>query len=229
MASRRPIRLLLVGRQGAGKGTQCARISHRFAVPHIATGDMLRAAVQAGSPFGQKAKTFMDRGDLVPDEVIIGVMSERLAEPDAQLRGFVLDGFPRTIDQAEALEELLAPETLDLVVNLEVPVEVVLRRLASRRVCAVCGANYSDELRPLAPGICDHCGGELIQREDDTEAAILRRLEVYEAQTAPLLSFYGARGLLEVVDGIGEPEVVLERIIVALDRHGVEIDGGDRR
>lgn len=217
------MRLLLVGRQGAGKGTQCARISHRFAIPHIATGDMLRAAVQAGSPFGQKARSFMDRGDLVPDEVIIGVMSERLAEPDARLRGFVLDGFPRTTDQARALEELLAPEALDAVVNLEVPVEVVLRRLASRRVCSVCGANYSDELRPVNPGICDHCGGELIQREDDTEQAILRRLEVYETQTAPLLTFYAERGVLEVVDGIGEPETVLARIVEALRRHGVEV------
>jgi adenylate kinase len=225
MASRRPVRLLLVGRQGAGKGTQCARISHRFAIPHIATGDMLRAAVSSGTPFGQKAKAFMDRGDLVPDEVIIGVMSERLAEPDARLRGFVLDGFPRTTDQARALEELLAPEALDVVINLEVPVEVVLGRLGSRRVCSVCGANYSDELRPVTPGICDHCGGELIQREDDTEAAILRRLEVYETQTAPLLTFYAERGVLEVVDGIGEPETVLARIIEALGRHGVEVGG----
>jgi len=225
MPSGHPLRLVLVGRQGAGKGTQCVRVSHRYAIPHISTGDMLRAAVAAGSPFGQRAKSFMDRGELVPDSVINGVIAERLAQPDARLRGFVLDGFPRTKDQAVALNELLAPATLHVVINLEVPVELVLRRLSSRRVCSVCGSIYSDELPPKVADICDNCGGELIQREDDTETAILRRLEIYEQTTTPLLGLYAQMGLLETVDGIGTPDEVLGRISEVLARHGV-FEGG---
>lgn len=225
MAAGRPLRLVVVGRQGAGKGTQCVRVSHRYAIPHISTGDMLRAAVAADSPFGQLAKSFMDRGELVPDSVINGVIAERLEQPDARLRGFVLDGFPRTREQAVALNELLSPESLNMVINLEVPVELVLRRLSSRRVCSVCGSIYSDELPPKNAGICDNCGGELIQREDDTEAAILRRLEIYEQTTTPLLGFYTEMGLLEVVDGVGTPEDVLARISDVLAKHGF-VEGG---
>ncbi|WP_298208900.1 adenylate kinase [Ferrimicrobium sp.] len=210
----------MVGRQGAGKGTQCVRVSHRYAIPHISTGDMLRAAVGAGSPFGQLAKSFMDRGELVPDTVINGVIAERLDQPDARLRGFVLDGFPRTKDQAVELNALLAPASLHMVINLEVSVALVLRRLSSRRVCSVCGSIYSDDLPPKTAGICDNCGGELVQREDDTEAAILRRLEIYEKATAPLLGFYAEMGLLETVDGVGTPDEVLARISEVLAEHG---------
>ncbi|KJE77728.1 adenylate kinase [Ferrimicrobium acidiphilum] len=225
MVAGHPLRLVVVGRQGAGKGTQCVRVSHRYAIPHISTGDMLRAAVAADSPFGQLAKSFMDRGELVPDSVINGVIAERLEQPDARLRGFVLDGFPRTREQAVALNDLLAPASLNMVINLEVPVDLVLRRLSSRRVCSVCGSIYSDELPPRTPGICDNCGGELIQREDDTEAAILRRLEIYEQTTTPLLGFYTEMNLLEIVDGVGTPEVVLGRISEVLASHGF-FEGG---
>jgi adenylate kinase len=225
MVAGHPLRLVVVGRQGAGKGTQCVRVSHRYAIPHISTGDMLRAAVAADSPFGQLAKSFMDRGELVPDSVINGVIAERLEQPDARLRGFVLDGFPRTKEQAVELNELLAPASLNMVINLEVPVQLVLRRLSSRRVCSVCGSIYSDELPPRTSGICDHCGGELVQREDDTEAAILRRLEIYEQTTTPLLGFYTDMGLLEVVDGVGAPDEVLGRISEVLANYGF-FEGG---
>ncbi|WP_298336871.1 adenylate kinase [Ferrimicrobium sp.] len=220
MVSGHPLRLVLVGRQGAGKGTQCVRVSHRYAIPHISTGDMLRAAVAGGSPFGQLAKSYMDRGELVPDSVINGVIAERLEQPDARLRGFVLDGFPRTKDQAIELNALLEPASLHMVINLEVSVALVLRRLSSRRVCSVCGSIYSDELPPKTVGICDNCGGELVQREDDTEAAILRRLEIYEKTTTPLLGFYADMGLLETVDGVGTPDEVLGRISDVLAKHG---------
>ncbi|MCL5973066.1 MAG: nucleoside monophosphate kinase [Actinobacteria bacterium] len=220
MTAAHPLRLVLVGRQGAGKGTQCVRVSHRYAIPHLDLVSRQCAAVAAGSPFGQLAKSFMDRGELVPDSVINGVIAERLEQPDARLRGFVLDGFPRTKDQAEALNELLSPASLHIVINLEVPVDLVLRRLSSRRVCSVCGSIYSDELPPKTAGICDNCGGELIQREDDTEAAILRRLEIYEETTTPLLGLYADLGLLETVDGIGTPDEVLGRISDVLARHG---------
>jgi len=216
-----PLRIALLGRQGAGKGTQATRISHHFAIVHIATGDMLRAAVRAGTPFGEKAKAYIDRGELVPDAVIIGVVSERLAEPDAARRGFVLDGFPRTIAQAEALDALLAPARLDVVVDLEVPEWLVVERLASRRVCSVCGANYSTTLQPRVDWTCDVCGGEVVQRSDDTEEAIRRRLAAYEEQTTPLIAYYREQGVLEVVDGVGEPDEVHERILEALARHGI--------
>jgi len=220
-----PIRIVLLGRQGAGKGTQATRISHHFAIAHISTGDMLRAAVRAGTPFGEKAKAYIDRGELVPDSVIIGVVAERLAEPDAARRGFVLDGFPRTREQAEALDAILDGARLGVVVDLEVPEWLVLERLASRRVCSVCGANYSTEMPPRADWTCDVCGGEVVQRADDTEEAIRRRLEAYEAQTAPLIDFYREQGILEVVDGVGDPEEVHERILEALARHGIVGEG----
>ncbi len=221
-----PIRIALLGRQGAGKGTQAMRISHHFAIAHISTGDMLRAAVRAGTPFGEKAKAYLQRGELVPDAVIVGVVAERLGEPDAKRRGFVLDGFPRTLHQAEALESILLPEGLGVVVNLEVPEWLVLERLASRRVCSVCGANYSVAMPPHVDWTCDVCGGEVVQRADDTEEAIRRRLAAYESATAPLIAFYEGRGLLETVDGVGDPEEVHERMLEALARHGIVGEAG---
>lgn len=212
-----PTRLVILGKQGAGKGTQCVRLSHHYVVPHISTGDMLRLAARAGTEFGKVANQFMEGGELVPDDVITGVVSERLAEPDARARGFILDGFPRTTAQAEALARNLAPDELDLVIYLEVPTELVLVRLASRRVCSVCGANYSLASPPRRDWICDSCGGEVIQREDDTEAAIQRRLDLYEAQTTPLIDFYATQGKLTVISGLGDPNNVMERIVEALD------------
>jgi len=217
----KPVRLVLLGRQGAGKGTQCVRISHALAIPHISTGDMLRAAAKSGTPFGLEAKSYMDSGKLLPDEVILGVVSERLREPDARLRGFVLDGFPRTDAQARSLDGIVAPDGLSAVINLEVARELVLSRIASRRVCVVCGANYSVNAPPKEDWSCDLCGGEVLQREDDEEEAVTRRLDLYESTTLPLLSYYGESGLLETVDGVGDPDEVMGRIMDVLIGRGV--------
>ena len=181
------VRLVVLGKQGAGKGTQCVRLSHHYVVPHISTGDMLRAAVKTGSSLGLKVKETMDRGELLGDDIIMEMVADRLGEPDARARGFILDGCPRTTQQAESLAALLAPDRLDLTVDIEVPTTQVLRRLASRRVCTDCGANFSVSSPPVVNWTCDVCGGEVIQRQDDTEEAIRRRLELYERQTAPLI------------------------------------------
>ncbi|MGH9093766.1 MAG: adenylate kinase [Acidimicrobiales bacterium] len=211
-------RLVILGKQGAGKGTQALRISRHYVVPHIATGDMFRSAVRSGSEFGQKAKQFLDDGDLVPDDVVVGVVRERLTHDDTTHRGFILDGFPRTVNQAEALAEILEPKGLDLVANLEVDTETDLSRLASRRVCVDCGANYSiTDNPPRVQGICDVCGGEVVQRDDDTEAAIRRRLELYEQETAPLISWYEERGLLASIVATGAPDEVTDRLVGEVD------------
>ena len=210
-------RLVVLGKQGAGKGTQCVRLARHYAVPHISTGDMFRAAVKSGSEFGKKAFQYMGSGELVPEDLVIGMVRERLSQDDARLRGFVLDGYPRTVQQAEALDEILAPEGVELVVDLEVATEVVLKRLASRRVCIDCGTNYSVEKPPSVDWTCDVCGGKVVQRQDDTEVAIRRRLELYEEQTAPLIAWYLARDKLVTVDGVGEPDRVTTRLIRAID------------
>jgi len=209
-------RLVMLGRQGAGKGTQCTRLSRHFVVPHISTGDMLRAAVKEGTEFGRKAQEYMQAGELLPDDIIIGVVEERLLKDDTRNRGYILDGFPRTQEQAESLAEITVDQPLDLVVDLDVPTEVVLVRLASRRVCVDCGANYSVQSPPKHGWTCDHCGGEVIQRADDTEEAIKRRLDIYEAETAPLIQWYEERGLLMVVDGDGDADEVTARLIRAI-------------
>jgi adenylate kinase len=207
-------RLIVLGKQGAGKGTQAVRLSRHFVVPHISTGDMFRAAVRSGSEFGQLAQAYLDAGDLVPDEVTIGVVRERLALRDTAMRGFILDGFPRTVLQAEALAEMMFPVELDLVINLDIDTETVLVRLAGRRVCGDCGANYSIvENPPRVKGLCDVCGGEIIQRADDTESAIRRRLELYERETAPLANWYDERGLLATLTAVGTPDQVTDRIV----------------
>jgi len=210
-------RLVLLGRQGAGKGTQCVRLSRHYVVPHISTGDILRAAVREGTEFGKKAKAIMDAGDLVPDDIMVGIVDERLDRDDTRSRGFILDGFPRTVAQARALVEITQPRGIDLVLNLEVPREVVLARLASRRVCLDCGANYSTERPPRYGATCDVCGGDVIQREDDTVEAINRRLDLYEAETAPLIAWFDERGLLVEVDGAGDPDAVFDRLVEVID------------
>ncbi|MFP5321755.1 MAG: adenylate kinase [Acidimicrobiia bacterium] len=210
-------RLVMLGRQGAGKGTQCTRLSRHFVVPHISTGDMLRAAVKEGTEFGRKAQEYMQAGELLPDDIIIGVVEERLLKDDTRNRGYILDGFPRTQDQAESLAEITTDQPLDLVIDLDVPTEIVLVRLASRRVCVDCGANYSVQSPPKHGWTCDHCGGEVVQRADDTEEAITRRLDIYEAETAPLIQWYEERGLLMVVDGTGDADEVTARLIRAID------------
>ena len=211
-------RLIILGKQGAGKGTQCVRLSRHYVVPHISTGDMFRAAVKSRSELGEKAKEFMDAGELVPDEVVMGLVAERLGLDDTKARGFVLDGFPRTVHQAKGLAEMLAPDEIDLVVNLEVPTEVVLRRLAGRRVCVDCGANYSVDSPPRLNWTCDLCGGEVVQREDDTEAAIRRRLDLYERETRPLVDWYAERDLLSVLDGVGDPDEITGGLVRVVDQ-----------
>jgi adenylate kinase len=212
------VRLVILGKQGAGKGTQCVRLARHYVVPHISTGDMLRAAARSETEFGKKAKEFMDAGELVPDEVMIGVVQERLEYDDTALRGFILDGFPRTAGQAQALDEILgSARALDLALDLEVDTTVVLERLASRRVCSVCGAIYSAASPPHVDATCDHCGGEVVQRDDDQPEAIERRLRLYEEQTAPLIAWYLERNKLVAVDGLGSPDVVFGRLVRAID------------
>jgi adenylate kinase len=221
--------LVVLGKQGAGKGTQCVRLSHHFVVPHISTGEMLRAAVKSRSPLGLKAREMMDRGELLGDDIIMEMVGQRIAEPDARARGFILDGCPRTTHQAEMLADLLAPIDIDLTVDIEVPTAQVLRRLAGRRVCTDCGANYSVDAPPKVNWTCDMCGGEVVQRPDDTEEAIRRRLDLYEHETAPLIDWYDARDQLVRVNGVGSPDVVLRRIIRSLEQRQARRRGGSSR
>jgi adenylate kinase len=178
---------------------------------------MLRAAVKQNTPIGQKAKDLMDRGELLGDDLIMDMVAERLGESDVRARGFVLDGCPRTVAQAVQLAEVLAPYDLDLAIDIEIHTGQVLRRLAARRVCVDCGANYSLSSPPLINWTCDVCGGEVVQREDDTEDAIFRRLELYENQTAPLIQWYRARDQLEIVPGTGSPDAVTRRMVKVIE------------
>jgi adenylate kinase len=193
------------------------RLSHHYVIPHISTGDMLRAAVKAGTPLGRDAARYLDDGELIPDEIVLKMVGERLDQDDTRSRGFVLDGFPRTVAQAVGLDELLAPDELDLVIDLEVPTDVVLGRLASRRVCVDCGAIYSTATPPGVRWICDVCGGEVVQREDDTEAAIKRRLDLYDNETSPLIEWYENAGKLVTVSGLGGPDEVSDRLVELVD------------
>ena len=207
-------RVVFLGAPGAGKGTQARRLAAGSGVPQIATGDMLREAVAEGTPLGREAKRYMDQGALVPDEVVIGLVDERLSRPDAG-PGYVLDGFPRTVAQAEALDALLGRrgQDLDRVVFFDVSREELLRRLTGRRICRRCGtAFHLVSAPPKTEGRCDQCGGELYQREDDAESTVARRLDVYQTQTAPLLDYYGKRGLLVRVAGEGPVDHVAAAI-----------------
>jgi adenylate kinase len=178
---------------------------------------MLRGAVRSGSQLGLEARGYLDAGELIPDSIVIELVAERLTHADTSSRGFILDGFPRTVAQAEALADLLAPRGLEVVIDLVVDTEVVLKRLASRRVCTDCGANYSVEKPPRTEWVCDICGGEVVQREDDTEVAIRRRLELYERETAPLIAWYAEQGILVNVDGMGPPDEVSMRLVRVVD------------
>jgi adenylate kinase len=211
------VRLVVLGKQGAGKGTQCVRLSHHYVVPHVSTGDMLRGEVKSKSLVGQRAQALMDKGELIPDELVMEMVGSRLSERDAMGRGFVLDGCPRTTVQAESLQDIVHPFGLDLVVDLEVPTTLVMKRLASRRVCVDCGANYSTAAPPMVNWTCDVCGGEVIQREDDTEEAIERRLNLYEEETAPLIAWYAERDLMVNINGTGSPDSVTRRVVGAID------------
>jgi len=208
------VRLIIFGRQGAGKGTQSARLAAHYGAPHISTGDMLREAVANATPVGVEAKSFMDSGQLVPDEVMLGVVEERLSQPDVVANGFLLDGFPRTVPQAEAL---VALTSVDAAVDLDVPEDVVLERISSRRVCTGCGRIYSTSLPPAEPWVCDTCGGQVVQRADDTPEAVAKRLAAYASETLPTIEWFERKGTLVRVDGVGSPEEIAARLIAALD------------
>ncbi|KMY52614.1 MULTISPECIES: adenylate kinase [Bacillaceae] len=206
--------LVLMGLPGAGKGTQAERIVEKYGIPHISTGDMFRAAMKEGTELGLKAKSFMDAGALVPDEVTIGIVRERLSKLDCQ-DGFLLDGFPRTVAQAEALEGILEAlgKKIDYVINVEVDKDILMARLTGRRICKSCGATYHLVFNPpAAEGKCDRCGGELYQRADDNEETVQNRLDVNLKQTEPLLDFYRQKGYLKDINGQQEIGKVFEDI-----------------
>ncbi|RLF11354.1 MAG: adenylate kinase [Thermoprotei archaeon] len=212
------MRLIIFGPPGAGKGTQAQLLANKFGIPQIATGDILREAVKEGTDLGKMAKTYMDRGQLVPDEVVIGIVEERLRRPDCA-KGFILDGFPRTVKQAEALENMLKKlgVKLDAVVNLEVDEEEVVKRITLRRTCRNCGAVYHLVFNPpKKEDVCDRCGGPLYQREDDREETVRNRLKVYREQTEPVLKFYEARGLLRNINGNLSIDQVFQEVLKAL-------------
>ncbi len=206
--------LIFLGPPGSGKGTQAKMLVDKYGIPQISTGDILREAVKEGTPLGKEAKKYMDEGKLVPDEVVVGIVRERLKEPDCT-KGFILDGFPRTIPQAEALDKTLQEmgKGIDHVLSLEVDREELVRRLSGRRTCKRCGAMYHIIFDPpKKDGVCDRCGGELYQRDDDKEETIRERLRVYEEQTAPLIEYYRKKGLLRPIDGVGKIEEIFARI-----------------
>jgi adenylate kinase len=210
-------RLVLLGKPGAGKGTQAALLSQHYGVAHLSTGDLFRAAVQQGTPTGLEVQVFMDTGELVPDEIVIRVVDEHFAEGGPLEDGFILDGFPRTLVQAEELEQVLAGHPLDLVLDIEVPTDTILDRIAGRRVCINCGATYHVNKRPIIGWTCDVCGGDVVQRDDDTEEAVARRLQVYDRQTVPIIDFYENLTKLVVVNGDGDGDEVHERLLKEID------------
>ncbi|MFF8907104.1 adenylate kinase [Streptomyces olivaceoviridis] len=219
------MRIVLVGPPGAGKGTQAVRLAEKLGVPHISTGDLFRANISRQTELGKLAKSYMDAGNLVPDEVTIAMAKDRMEQPDAE-NGFLLDGFPRNVSQAEALDELLRTEgiTLDAVLDLEVPEDEVVKRIAGRRICRndsshVFHVTYSP---PKQEGVCDVCGGELYQRDDDSEETVRKRLEVYHTQTEPIIDYYKAQGLVVTISSLGPVDEITRRAMEALKREKAE-------
>lgn len=197
------MKIVLLGPPGAGKGTQAEVLVKKLLLPHISTGDMFRAAIKSNTPLGKEAKSYMDQGALVPDQITIGIIAERIEQDDCR-EGFLLDGFPRTVAQAEALDVLLQKKdtAIDAVLNIGVPTEQLIARLTGRRICKACGNIYHLLYNPpKTEGVCDACGGELYQRSDDQEETVRNRLSVYEAQTAPLIAYYEAQGILHTING----------------------------
>jgi adenylate kinase len=212
--------IVVLGKQGAGKGTQCKRLAQSLAIPHVSTGDILRAAVRDQTPLGREVEGILAAGGLVNDELVGRLVRERFTEADAQ-RGALLDGYPRNAAQAALLEEILGDDGIKLVLNLDVPSELVAERLSARRVCQECGAIYRDSDIEAISGTCATCGGDVVQRADDQPEAILKRLATYESDTAPLLTFYNDRGLLVHVNGGGEPDDVTAAINAVLSERGL--------
>lgn len=208
------MRIILLGPPGAGKGTQAKNIAEKFEIPHISTGDIFRKNIKDKTPLGIKAKEYIDSGGLVPDEVTVAIVEDRIKQDDCR-KGFLLDGFPRTVNQADALGKVLTVmgQKLDYVINIEVSREALIERLTGRRVCISCGASFHIKYNsPAKRGICDICGGQLIQRDDDSEETVKNRLEVYTSQTAPLIEYYSRLGLLYSVDGEQDIDKVLKAI-----------------
>lgn len=212
--------VVVLGKQGAGKGTQCKRLAQKLSIPHVSTGDILRAAVRDRTSVGREVASTLEAGQLVSDELVNRLVAARFAEDDAQ-RGALLDGFPRTDVQAEALDAILGDDGVKLCINLDVPNDLVATRLSSRRVCQECDAIYRDSDIEAISGTCSVCGGDVIQRADDLPDAIMKRLEVYERDTAPLLAFYDQRGLLARVDGDQDPQEVTADILEVLLERGL--------
>jgi len=210
--------IILLGPPGAGKGTQAKMLIDKYQIPQISTGDILRAAVKEGTPLGKEAKSYMDKGGLVPDSVVIGIVEERIQEPDC-VKGYMLDGFPRTVPQAEALDGMLSnlSAQIDHVVSIEVASEELIKRLTGRRTCRECGAGYHVMFDPpKAEGVCNKCGGDLYQRDDDNEGTVKSRLDVYDSQTLPLIDYYKVQGKIRPIDGVGEMKEIFERITTVL-------------
>jgi adenylate kinase len=212
------MRIVLLGAPGAGKGTQAKILIEKYGMPQISTGDLLRAAVAAGTPLGKEAKSYMDKGELVPDSVVLGMVEERLKQDDCK-KGYILDGFPRNTAQAEALDKMLAALNMSLTaaLSVDVPFEDLMKRLTGRRTCKSCGQMYNIYFKaPSKEGLCDKCGGALFQRDDDKEATIKKRLEVYSAQTEPLIGYYKKKGILKSVTGTGNIDEIFKKVTEAL-------------
>ncbi len=209
------MKIIMLGAPGAGKGTQAKRIAEKYGIPHISTGDIFRANIKNGTELGKEAKKYMDEGQLVPDELTVRILLDRVADPDCK-KGYVLDGFPRTIPQAEVLTKELEKlgEKVDFAIDVDVPDENIINRMSGRRACLKCGATYHLEyLKPAKDGICDKCGSELVLRDDDKPETVKKRLGVYHEQTQPLIDYYTKAGVLHTVDGTKDPDEVFEAIV----------------
>lgn len=215
------MKIVMLGAPGAGKGTQAIKIADKYDIPHISTGDIFRANIKGGTELGQKAKSYIDKGELVPDEVTIGMLLDRIAQDDCK-NGYVLDGFPRTIPQAESLTEALKSQgdRIDFALNIDVPDEAIIKRMSGRRACPKCGATYHIVYAaPKTENICDKCGTELIIRSDDKPETVKDRLNVYHQQTEPLIAYYKTAGVLREVDGTQEPPKVFEDVVAILSEN----------
>ena len=213
------MKIIMLGAPGAGKGTQAKMIAEKFGIPHISTGDIFRANIKNGTELGKKAKEFMDKGQLVPDELTVEILLDRVAADDCK-NGYVLDGFPRTIPQADVLDKELTKlgDKVDFAINVDVPDENIVRRMSGRRACLKCGATYHIEhIPPKVEGICDTCGSELVQRDDDKPETVQNRLSVYHEQTQPLIDYYNKKNILKTVDGTRDMQVVFNDIVDILN------------